>query len=98
MLNENTKNPKDCNLNKLAEESSYNRAYLGSQFKKYTGLSFSEALKDRKLLDAYNMLISTKMPISEITEQVGISNKTCYYNKFKKKAHKLPNDVRAEFK
>lgn len=98
MLKEITKNPRDCNLNKLAEESSYNRAYLGSLFKKSTGLSFSEALTDQRLLDAYNMLISTKMPISEITEQVGISNKTFFYNKFKKKFHELPNDVRAEFK
>lgn len=97
MLKEISKDPKGCSLNKLAEKTSYNRSYLGSLFKKSTGQSFSEALTDQRLLDSYNLLTSTSMPISEITERVGISNKTFFYRKFKNKFHQLPNEIRNEY-
>lgn len=94
MLKQISTNPQNCSLNEIAKQTNYNRSYLGSLFKKETGRSFSDALTEQRLLDAYNYLLSSAMPISDIIERVGISNKTFFYRKFKEKFHKTPNDLR----
>lgn len=94
MLKEISTNPENVSLNNLAKETNYNRSYLGSLFKKETGRTFSKALTEQRLLIAYDLLTATDMPISDIIASIGISNKTFFYNKFKKKFHLLPNDVR----
>lgn len=94
ILKEISQNFHDLSLNKLAKESNYNRSYLGAIFKKETGISFSQALTEQRLLAAYNLLTSTALPISEIISEVGISNKTYFYKKFKAKFNKTPNEVR----
>ena len=94
MLKEISKHPQTCSLNSLAQKTNYNRSYLGNLFKKEVGDTFSDALTDQRLLDAYNLLLSTNLSISEIIEKVGISNKTFFYKKFKNKFNEMPNDVR----
>lgn len=94
MMKEISKNTKNISLTKLAKQTNYNRSYLGSLFKKETGRAFSDALTEQRLLTAYNLLTTTNLPISEIINQIGISNKTFFYKKFKSKFNILPNDVR----
>lgn len=94
MLKEISKNPKTTSLNNLAITTNYNRSYLGALFKKETGRTFSDALTEQRLLMSYDLLTTTDNSISDIINQIGISNKTFFYNKFKKKFHLLPNDVR----
>lgn len=94
ILKEISQNFQNLSLNKLAQQSNYNRSYLGAILKKETGISFSQALTEQRLLAAYNLLNSTTLPVSEIIAEVGISNKTYFYKKFKEKFKKTPNQVR----
>lgn len=94
MLKEISKDTKNISLTTLAQKTNYNRSYLGSLFKKETGRSFSEALTEQRLLTAYNLLTTTNLPISEIIDRIGISNKTFFYKKFKSKFNIMPNNVR----
>ncbi|MGQ5708706.1 AraC family transcriptional regulator [Lactobacillus sp. PSON] len=94
MLKEISKNPKTVSLNLLAEKTNYNRSYLGSLFKKETGQSFSYALTEQRLLSAYDLLSTTDLPITDIIEKIGISNKTFFYKKFEEKFNTKPSAIR----
>lgn len=94
MLKEISANSANISLAYIAKKTSYSRAYLGNLFKETVGKSFSDALTEQRLLDAYNLLNSTNFPISEIIQRVGITNKTFFYKKFKNKFHCLPSETR----
>ncbi|WP_168184602.1 helix-turn-helix domain-containing protein [Lactobacillus xujianguonis] len=94
MLKEISQHYASVSLQGLAKKTNYNRSYLGSLFKTTTGKSFSAALTEQRLLAAYDLLTSTSLPIAEIINQVGLSNKTFFYQHFKVKFHKLPNQIR----
>ena len=94
VLKEISLNSANISLSSIAKETNYSRSYLGSLFKKTVGKSFSDALTEQRLLDAYNLLNSTKLSISEIIQKVGISNKTFFYKKFKSKFNALPSEIR----
>lgn len=94
MLKEISKNPRGVSLNALANKTNYNRSYLGSIFKKETGKSFSSALTEQRLLTAYDLLNTTDLTISDIIDEIGISNKTFFYKKFEAKFGQTPNQIR----
>lgn len=96
MLKEISKNPKNISLNLLAKKTNYNRSYLGSLFKKATGQSFSYALTEQRLLSAYDLLSTTDLPITDIIEEIGISNKTFFYKKFEEKFKTKPSTIRSK--
>ena len=96
MLKEISKDSKNVSLNLLAQKTNYNRSYLGSLFKKQTGRSFSYALTEQRLLVAYDLLSTTNLPISEIIEKIGISNKTFFYKKFEEKFNVKPGAIRGK--
>lgn len=94
ILKEISLNSSQISLSYIAKKTNYSRAYLGNLFKETVGKSFSDALTEQRLLDAYNLLNSTNLSISEIINKVGISNKTFFYKKFKDKFHCLPSQIR----
>lgn len=94
LLKEISSNSANISLSYIAKKTTYSRSYLGNLFKKTVGKSFSEALTEQRLLDAYNLLNSTNLLISDIIQKVGISNKTFFYQKFKNKFHCLPSEIR----
>lgn len=94
MLKEISQNYRDISLEKLAQDTNYNRSYLGALFKKETGYPFSKALTDQRLLTAYDLLCSTSASISDIMTQIGISNRTFFFTKFKEKFGQTPNEIR----
>ncbi|WP_154881440.1 helix-turn-helix domain-containing protein [Lactobacillus intestinalis] len=96
MLKEISQNYQSVSLESLAKKTNYNRSYLGTLFKNETGSPFSKALTDQRLLRAYGLLCSSNLSISSIMIQVGISNRTFFYNKFKEKFHLTPNEVRIQ--
>lgn len=98
MLKEISGNFKTTSLKKFAEENSYNSSYLGSLFKKEVGLSFSQAQTEERLLIAAKLLKTSNLPVSEIAKEVGISNKTFFYQKFAEKYGCSPKEMREENK
>ncbi|MCO6528537.1 MAG: helix-turn-helix domain-containing protein [Lactobacillus sp.] len=94
ILKEISANSANISLTSIAKKTNYSRSYLGNLFKETVGKSFSAALTEQRLLNAYNLLKSTNLSISEIIQKVGISNKTFFYQKFKKKFNCLPSKIR----
>ena len=94
ILKEISANSANISLSYIAKKTNYSRSYLGNLFKKTVGKSFSDALTEQRLLDAYNLLNSTNLSISDIIQKVGISNKTFFYQKFKNKFNCLPSEIR----
>lgn len=98
MIKEITQNYQNISLNNLAKQTNYNRSYLGSTFKRETGISFSKALTNQRLLVAYNLINISNKSISTISHEVGISNLTFFYKKFQEKFGQTPNDIRKKDK
>lgn len=98
MIKEITQNYQNISLNNLARQTNHNRSYLGSTLKKETGISFSKALTDQRLLVAYNLINISNKPISTISHKVGISNQTFFYKKFQEKFGQTPNNIRKKKK
>ena len=67
----------DISLKAVADVIYCSAPYLSSLFKKETGSNFSEYLVNMRIRRAQNLLLSTKLPVSEIAQKVGIAN--CSY-------------------
>lgn len=96
MLKEISQDYKNISLESIAQKTNYNRSYLGTLFKKETGSTFSQAVTDQRLLIAYDLLGSTDLSITKIMENIGISNRTFFFNHFKEKFGITPNTVRTK--
>ncbi|KRN27584.1 transcription regulator [Lactobacillus selangorensis] len=83
MLTEIKENYATTSLEKAAAKFAYNKNYLSNLFKAKTHKTFSSALTEERLLRAQDLLHNSKMPISEICERIGISNKTYFYHKYR---------------
>lgn len=82
ILDEIDKNYKTITLQKIARKYGYNKNYLSNLFKKEVGKPFSEIVIQKKLTQAHILITSTSLPISQIIEAVGISNKSFFYKKY----------------
>lgn len=74
----------DLTLQKLADRLSFNKNYLSNLIKDKSGQTFTQLVTQKKLLKAQLLLQSTRLPIQEISLQVGFSNKTYFYKHYKK--------------
>lgn len=75
----------DISIASLAEHFNYHPKYIPSLIRKYTGQSFTELLTDIRLKKAAGLLSQTQMPVSQIIEAVGYSNRSWFLRKFKEK-------------
>lgn len=73
----------DLTLNQLARKLNFNKNYLSNLIKEKSGKTFTELITQRKLMKARLLLQSTRMPIYEIAQSVGFSNKTYFYDKYR---------------
>lgn len=81
-------------LQKLSKRMNYNKNYLSNLLKSRLGHTFTELLNEQRLKNAVVLLESTKMPISEVSEEVGISNLNYFYKIFKEKYEMSPKEFR----
>lgn len=65
--------------------------------KKYTGRTFKQLVQDTRLNCASKLLLTTKMPINEIMNEVGYENITYFYKIFKAKYSLTPNEYRIKY-
>ncbi|WKF83986.1 AraC family transcriptional regulator [Lacticaseibacillus pantheris] len=94
-LQEIHSNYQDISLADIAKKYSYNANYLGNQFHKETGKTFSQALTSERLIHARELVSSTQLPINDIMRAVGISNSSFFYHKYKEQYGCLPREDRA---
>lgn len=85
----------DISLSDEAKKFSYNKNYLSNLLKKETGKTFVSLVNYQKNIQAHSLLINTDQPIYEIMTQIGFSNKSFFYNKYKDQYHELPGVTRS---
>lgn len=81
-------------LSSLADRLNFNKNYLSNLIKEQSGKTFTQLITQRKLMKAQLLLQSTRMPIYEIALEVGFSNKTYFYDKYREHFGHSPREER----
>ncbi|MGT2800315.1 AraC family transcriptional regulator [Streptococcus marmotae] len=81
-------------LHELAERLNFNKNYLSNLIKAESGFPLTQLINQRKLMKARLLLQSTHLPIHEIALEVGFSNKTYFYKKYKETFGHGPKEER----
>ncbi len=81
-------------IEELAETVNLSKHYFMRFFKKYMGMTCIEYINDYRLNIAANLLLTTRMRITEIAVSIGITNLSYFNRIFKKKFHLTPKEYR----
>lgn len=92
-IDANYKDP-DLSLRMLAEKIGLSSAYLGKVFTAVTTYTFNDYLNSVRAAHAAELLTTTKLPVSKISEEVGILNTNYFYAVFKKRYGTTPSAYR----
>lgn len=82
----------------LAKEQKVSPGYLSTIFKRETGLSVTEFIRDRRIKHAAHLLATTHLQIQSVAKQCGIPDVQYFSKTFKRVMGKPPKDYRADFK
>lgn len=91
-INENYMN--NITIDELAETVNLSKHYFMRFFKKYMGMTCIEYINDYRLNIASNMLLTTRVQITEVAASIGITNLSYFNRIFKKKFHMTPKEYR----
>ena len=67
----------------LATMCHYNPSYFSRLFKAYTGMTFTDYLKKKRIEAACDMLLTSENKINNIYTKVGYTDKTKFYKHFR---------------
>ncbi len=81
-------------IEELAETVNLSKHYFMRFFKKYMGMTCIEYINDYRLNIAANLLLTTRMRITEVAASIGITNLSYFNRIFKKKYHITPKEYR----
>ena len=81
-------------LNVISKKLSINKFYIQKLFKRYMGLTPNEYLIQIRLTRAKQLLRTTKLPVSQIATEVGVSNIGHFINQFKQHEGITPGGYR----
>ena len=82
----------------LEEKLHYSSNYLNKICKKYFGDSLVKYGQLFLLKEAESLLLNTNLPVNDIMEQLGFSNKSYFYRLFTEKNNMSPSQYRQTFK
>ncbi|MCR5106706.1 MAG: response regulator [Lachnospiraceae bacterium] len=85
-------------LDEIASRLDITPEYLGTQFHKETGVTFSTYIKNFRINKAKELLIGTSLKLYEIADRVGYSDPKYFSKVFKDTTGLLPADYRKAFK
>lgn len=83
------------NVTDIADYVGISRTYLNHVFQKELGLSAQKFLMDFRLHKAANLLISTELPVTEVSAAVGYEDSLAFSKAFKKKFELSPKNYRS---
>ena len=86
----------DLDVRSVAERLGISYSYFSRSFGRITGKSFKEYLTSLRMTKAYNMLLSSDMPVSEVALACGYENFSYFIAEFKKVYHITPNQLRKQ--
>jgi AraC-like DNA-binding protein len=84
----------ELSLNVLAKKQRVSAGYLATIFKKETGKTVSEYIKDKRINEAKYLLRTTHLQIQTIALHCGIMDVQYFSKAFKKKTGKSPSEYR----
>ena len=82
------------NLAKIAHQFYISPYYLSRMFKQVTGLTLTEYLNNTRIKAAQHLLLTSDLPVSEISEQVGYESHTHFCRVFKQFTNVSPMQYR----
>lgn len=82
-------------IKEFCTKSNLNPAYIGSLFKKETGIFFNNYLMQYRICRSISLLCNTEQKINEIAENVGFSSVNYFIMSFKKQLGVSPNKYRS---
>ncbi|MBR6160009.1 MAG: response regulator [Lachnospiraceae bacterium] len=85
-------------LDEIASRLDITPEYLGTQFHRETGVTFSAYIKNFRIQKAKELLIGTSLKLYEIADRVGYSDPKYFSKVFKETTGLLPADYRKAFK
>lgn len=85
-------------LDEIASRLDITPEYLGTRFRKETGVTFSTYIKNFRIQKAKELLIGTSLKLYEIADRVGYSDPKYFSKVFKETTGLLPADYRKAFK
>ena len=85
-------------LSELAKRCFYNPSYFSRIFKEKFGVSLVEYKTQRRIEKASELLTDTELPIDEISDRVGFSDRHSFYHAFSKHMKQTPAAYRASRK
>lgn len=85
-------------LGDVAEEFHYTPRHFSKMIRSQYGKSFSGLLQDLRVHEAKQLLRTSEMPIGEIAEQVGTSNRAHFYRIFRDRTGIGPKEYRDRFR
>jgi len=95
IMDEVQKNYKeDMNLKTLAYKYHMNASYLGQIFQKEVGCAFTQYLSNKKNEVAKELILNTNMKMNDIAREVGYSDTSYFYRKFKQHYGVAPATLR----
>lgn len=81
---------KKLTIEMFSSKGHYNPSYFSRAFKKHTGTTFTEYLKQARINRSCELLLNTDMKIDDIYTEVGYSNKTMFFKDFRKHTSTTP--------
>lgn len=81
-------------LEEIADKLNITPEYLGMQFRKEKGVTFSTYIKDFRITKAKKLLIGSKMKVFEVAEKVGYSDAKYFSRVFRESTGQLPAEYR----
>ncbi len=81
-------------MKEIANANYYNPSYFSRLFKKYTGKSFTQYLKEARIEHACQLLETTDMRINDISAEVGYGDKTKFYKHFRQINNLSPHEYK----
>ena len=86
---------KPITIDELAEKVDLSKHYFMRFFKKYMGTTCIEYINDYRLNIAANLLVTTRMQITEVAVSIGITNLSYFNRIFRKKYNMTPKEYRS---
>lgn len=83
-------------LEEIAEKLHVSEEYLSAQFRKETGKTFSETIKQYRLAHIKELLINSSLKLNQIADMVGYSDAKYMSKVFKEEVGMLPTEYRKQ--
>ena len=84
----------DLSLTKLAQAQNISKGYLATIFKRETGKTVSEFVRERRIKHAKHLLTATQLQIQTVAERCGVMDVQYFSKQFKKETGKSPKEYR----